>query len=92
MSANRSIRNPVYDPFVLIYVTGVSGAGKSALCQELVTRGYDARVADDGISGWFRLADAREVPPSTGDDFLTPAWYSAHYLGLLIHAACCLCQ
>jgi hypothetical protein len=63
---------------MLIYVTGVSGTGKSAVCAELVARGYDARDGDDGISGWFRLADDVEVPSPGSETSLTPDWYAVH--------------
>ena len=39
---------------MLVYVTGVSGSGKSVVCAELLARGYTSQDADDGISGWFR--------------------------------------
>jgi hypothetical protein len=45
----------------LIYVTGVSGARKSAVCDALRVRGYEAYDADrDGFKSWYdRVTDAR---------------------------------
>lgn len=66
---------------MLIYVTGVSGTGKSAVCSELVARGYEARDADHGIGGWFRIADGAEVPRPSVDDYRTSEWYAVHQWG-----------
>lgn len=63
---------------MLVYVTGISGSGKSAVCAELLARGYAAKDSDLGISGWFRRADGDEVPTPPGDDFRTPEWYRLH--------------
>jgi len=63
---------------VLIYVTGVPGSGKSTVCAELRARGYDARDADDGISGWFRRADGVEVPWTFRRGHRTPGWYTTY--------------
>jgi shikimate kinase len=63
---------------VLVYVTGVSGSGKSTVCAELVRRGYDARDTDDGISAWFRIADGAEVPTPFADGYRTAEWCAAH--------------
>lgn len=70
-----------YAQGVLIYITGVSGTGKSAVCAELVARGYDARDADYGIGGWFRIADGVEVPPPSVENYRTPQWYAVHQWG-----------
>ena len=37
----------------LIYITGVSGSGKSTVAQELKKRGYEAYDAEEGFSYWF---------------------------------------
>lgn len=63
---------------MLVYVTGVSGSGKSAVCAELLARGFAAKDADNGISGWFRREDGVEVPTPPGDDYRTPDWYQLH--------------
>lgn len=72
---------------MLIYVTGVSGTGKSALCTELVARGYDARDADYGVGGWFRIADGVEVPRPSVDGYRTPEWYAVHQWGYSVERA-----
>ena len=47
----------------LVYVTGVSGAGKSAVCDELCRRGYDAHDIDrDGIAVWVDRASGEVTP------------------------------
>jgi dephospho-CoA kinase len=44
----------------LVFITGISGAGKSAVCEELCRRGYDAHDSDrEGNAVW--------VHRSTGD-------------------------
>lgn len=56
----------------LIYVTGISGAGKSAVCDELRARGYKGYDADrDGFKSWYdrstdrRAADQRRWADAT---------------------------
>ena len=70
-----------YATDVLIYITGAPGTGKSTLCAELVARGYDARDADFGISGWFRRTDGVEVPSPGSSQRRTPEWYAAYQWG-----------
>ena len=37
----------------LIFITGVAGSGKSAVCKELVARGFEAYDTDnDGMTAW----------------------------------------
>jgi dephospho-CoA kinase len=37
----------------LIYITGLSGSGKSTVCKELIKRGYEAHDADsEGFNRW----------------------------------------
>jgi hypothetical protein len=41
----------------LLYVTGLSGTGKSAVLSELLARGHHARgVDEDGYADWVSLA------------------------------------
>ena len=47
----------------LIYITGISGAGKTAVCDALRERGYTAYDMDrDGFKSWYdRATDKRAV-------------------------------
>jgi hypothetical protein len=46
----------------LIYITGISGAGKSTVRAELVRRGYPAYDTDEGgLARWFENASGTEV-------------------------------
>ena len=72
---------------MFIYVTGVSGTGKSAVCTELVARRYDARDADYGIGGWFGIADGVEVPRPSVENYRTPEWYAVHQWGYSVERA-----
>jgi broad-specificity NMP kinase len=36
-----------------IYVTGIAGAGKSAVCNELKNKGYETHEGDDGLSAFY---------------------------------------
>lgn len=64
----------------LCLVTGVSGAGKSALLGELRVRGRLARgVDEDGYADWVnRRTEAAEVIPRGDPEFDIHAWYQAH--------------
>jgi shikimate kinase len=63
----------------LIFITGISTAGKSALAKELVSRGYEAYDTEhNGISAWFdrqtgeRVAELGEMPERTAE------WLNRH--------------
>lgn len=62
---------------MLIFVTGVAGSGKSALCGELASRGVAAHDADDGISRHVSIAGGAEVqaPPRALQD---QEWVTLH--------------
>jgi len=48
----------------LIYVTGICGAGKSTVCDELQRRGYDAHDTDEeGNAAFFEVLSGEFVPP-----------------------------
>jgi shikimate kinase len=58
----------------LVYITGISGAGKSAVCHELKSRGYEAHEMDQEDNAvWVNrktgevtpMADAPAVKPDT---------------------------
>jgi thymidylate kinase len=63
----------------LVFVTGMSGAGKSSVCGELRRRGLDAHDTDeDGISLWrHRTTDEVVERPDRAED-RTDGWYAAH--------------
>ena|SRR3990167_6985287 len=63
----------------LIFITGISTAGKSAVAEELSQRGYEAYDTEhDGISAWHdkksgkRVAEMGKMPERTED------WLSKH--------------
>jgi hypothetical protein len=62
----------------LVFVTGISGSGKSAVCVELRERGYDAHDTDrDGNAGWTHRetgATASRPPPGAG----SAEWLEQH--------------
>jgi hypothetical protein len=64
----------------LVYVTGISGSGKSAVLRELRRRGYEAfGVDEDGYARWQdgRTGEVRTYPADRAS--LDPhAWYAAH--------------
>jgi len=64
----------------LIYVTGLSGAGKSAVLAGLAARGHDARgVDEDGYADWIhRVTGATENYDEDDPDFDFHAWYRSH--------------
>jgi broad-specificity NMP kinase len=63
----------------LVYVTGISGAGKSAVRQELRRRGYEALgVDEDGYGRWLdpHTGEERTYPTEKRSD--SHEWYAAH--------------
>lgn len=63
----------------LIYVTGISGAGKSAVCKELTRRGYKAFDTDkDGIAYFYDTATGEPVVDRIPPEARTPEWRAKH--------------
>ena len=64
----------------LIYVTGISGSGKSAVREELRSRGFAALgVDEEGFGSWIDRRTGRpETLPRPGDDFDIHGWYRDH--------------
>lgn len=68
----------------LIYVTGLSGTGKSAVLAELRARGHRARgVDEDGYADWIekttgKPADLPANLPGDAPDHDRHAWFAAH--------------
>jgi dephospho-CoA kinase len=62
----------------LVYITGISGAGKSEVCNQLKRLGYSAFGTDeDGISGWYDANGALvDTPPR--DIWRTHEWQTTH--------------
>jgi adenylate kinase family enzyme len=53
----------------LVYISGVSGAGKSAVCDELCRRGYEAHDIDrDGIAVWVDRVSGAVTPTAAAAD------------------------
>jgi hypothetical protein len=64
----------------LVYVTGISGAGKSAVLQELRRRGYAGfGVDEDGYSRWLdRRTGEERTYPVDGETPDPHEWYTRH--------------
>ena len=63
----------------LVYITGISAAGKSTVCEELRGRGYEAHDADeDGFTSWRHKVT--NEPTHRPDDIAerTNDWYAHH--------------
>jgi dephospho-CoA kinase len=61
----------------LVYVTGVSGAGKSAVRNELRRRGYEAHDADeDGNAVWVNRRTGEVTAVAGADARSRPGWLS----------------
>jgi len=63
----------------LVYVTGLSGSGKSAVCKELQRRGYDAHDTDlDGNAAWVDRKTGEVVAKAAAAGERTADWLE-HY-------------
>ena len=63
----------------LVYVTGLSGAGKSAVCDELRRRGYEAHDTDrDGNAVWVDCATGEVAALNAGAIERTREWLDRH--------------
>jgi shikimate kinase len=62
----------------LVYITGISGAGKSEVCKQLKRRRYSAFGTDeDGISAWYDTNGYLvDMPPR--DIWRTNEWQTTH--------------
>jgi dephospho-CoA kinase len=62
----------------LFYITGIAGAGKSTVCEELSKQGYVAHEGDDNLSAFYNNTTGEKVdrPTTIGDR--TPEWRSEH--------------
>jgi dephospho-CoA kinase len=65
----------------LIYVTGVSGTGKSSVRKELQQRGYEAHDTDEnGFRGWYDLETKQWVDSDLGYNDASREWLRRHHL------------
>lgn len=62
----------------LFYITGISGSGKSAVCDELVARGYEAHEGDDNLSAFYHTQSGKKVNRPTTVIDRTPEWREQH--------------
>lgn len=63
----------------LIYITGISGSGKSSVCMELTKRGYTAYDTDeDGIAYFYHNETNQPVTERMSHEERTPEWRSQH--------------
>jgi thymidylate kinase len=63
----------------LIYITGISGSGKSAVCTELKHRSYTAYDTDhDGIAFFYHNDTGEPVTERVAPEDRTPHWRSKH--------------
>ncbi|MFO0920836.1 MAG: AAA family ATPase [Candidatus Saccharimonadales bacterium] len=62
----------------LIYVTGIAGAGKSAVCEELTKRGFEAHEGDDNLSAFYNNETGEITDRPTTVTDRTPEWRAEH--------------
>jgi adenylate kinase family enzyme len=63
----------------LVLVAGISGAGKSAVCTELLRRGYEAHDLDlDGNAVWVNRATGEDSPAEASRSAESPDWFEQH--------------
>jgi dephospho-CoA kinase len=63
----------------LIYITGISGSGKSSVCKELKKRGYIAYDTDkDGVAYFYHNHTNLPVTERVSHEERTPEWRSQH--------------
>jgi shikimate kinase len=63
----------------LVFVTGISGAGKSTVCVALQERGYEAHDMDlEGNAAWIHRETGRRWPPEQRPDTAAPDWFEQY--------------
>lgn len=60
------------------YVTGITGAGKSTVCKELVRRGIEAYEGDDKLSAFYYNETGQKVDRPVTAAERTPEWRAQH--------------
>ncbi len=61
-----------------IYVTGIAGAGKSTVCEELKQRGYEAYEADNSLSNFYNNETGEMIENHLPLAKRTPEWRKHH--------------
>jgi dephospho-CoA kinase len=60
----------------LIYITGLSGSGKSTVCREIKKMGFEAHDADgEGINNWYKTSSGKIASREEIDKPHTNDWY-----------------
>jgi dephospho-CoA kinase len=63
----------------LIYITGISGTGKTTVAHELKKRGFEAYDADgDGFNSWYDKKTGKKTTESSHTNTNTLNWYKKH--------------
>ncbi|MCW1907905.1 MAG: hypothetical protein KIH63_001015 [Candidatus Saccharibacteria bacterium] len=62
----------------LIYITGVAGSGKSAICKTLLELGHEAHEGDDTLSAFYNNVSGKKVNRPLLAADRTPKWRSEH--------------
>lgn len=62
----------------LIYITGIAGAGKSAVCMKLKALGYEAHEGDDNLSAFYNNQTGEIVNRPTSSDERTVQFRKEH--------------
>jgi broad-specificity NMP kinase len=63
----------------LIYITGISGSGKSSISNKLKERGYEAYDADrEGFNGWVNNKTGQTITRDDSLEYATPEWYEKY--------------
>ena len=67
-----------------IFITGVSGVGKTAVMSELIKRGYVAYDTDkNGLSVWLNKQTGKKVEDDAKLQYGTKEWFDAYLWTLL---------
>jgi dephospho-CoA kinase len=67
-----------YSRMSLIYVTGISGSGKTAVCEELARRGFEAHEADNTLNAFYHNETGEKLTGFIPVALRTPEWRKQH--------------
>src|SRR5688500_13609011 len=62
----------------LIYITGISGSGKTSVWEELAKRGYEAHEADNSLSAFYHNETGEKLTGFIPVAVRTPEWRTRH--------------